>query len=198
MRQTSFDELYTTLGALVLRATGRPWWRKAGKQARPKTPYALVYLSEAEGLMHPVTENSEFVFPLETGESFQQTPWNTSLVDVRIEFYGSRGNDTALQAATRMRGALYLEERFWDLWEIASLSGSVRTIDLSEVFREDVEARTEVRFKLGANIAVPLPLADANIFDINSQEVDVTHVGQDDVETEFVVGVQGDENDSSS
>ena len=41
---TSIDELYIKLGAQVLRATGRPWWRKAGIQARPTVPYATILM----------------------------------------------------------------------------------------------------------------------------------------------------------
>jgi len=196
-RKTSFDELYSTLGALVERATGRPWWRKPGIQSRPATPYATVYLSSGDGIEKQIVGHEELLVLGDDGESIQQTPWNTSMVDILVEFFGSRPNDTALQAASRLRSSLYLEERFWELWEICALSGGVKLIDISAIFRENTEPRVEVRFTVVANIADPLPLADSQINDINSQQVDVTHVREDNVETEITVEVQGDENESS-
>ena len=195
-RGTSFDELYNTLGALVLSATGRPWWRKAGIQARPKEPYAIVYLAEGMGLEKQVVEHGE-IAPYLGDEVFTQTPWGTTILDVRLEFYGSRENNTALEAATRLRQALYLEERFWDLWELCALNGGVRLIDLSQIFREDVEGRTELRFSVIANITEPAPLADKDIYDIQSQQVNVTHVKQDGEET-LVEVVVNDTTESSS
>ena len=179
-RKTSFDELYTTIGALVSSATGRLWWRKQGIQARPATPYCTIYLVQNTGLEKNIVESVELE---DSSKVFEQIPWNTTLIEVQVEFYKGASNNSALQAAQRVKSALYLEERFWDLWEIASLSGGVQIIDVSTMFREDVEQRTEVRFSIWANVAEPLPLEDTGIDGIEYQKVDVIHVRQDYVET---------------
>lgn len=189
--KTSYDELYTTLGAVVQAATGRPWWRKAGIQAQPQGPYATVYLVEGVGMENPVVESVELDPVGDNGETFRQTPWNTTYQDVTVEFFRSASGDTALEAATRFRTALRLEERFWDLWNICGLVGSVRVLDISAIFRADIEPRAQVRFTIYANIADPAPLADDNIFDMQSQEVDVIHVRQDGQETTIPITVSG-------
>ena len=196
---TSFEELYTTLGALVQAATGRPWWKKSGIQGRPSYPYATIYIVEGMGDEKNVVENVPVYDPI-TGTTFQQVPWNPTRVDVLVDFYisNAEGNDTVLQAATRLRSALYLEERFWDLWNIAALSGGVRIIDLSTIFIADVEKRAEVRFSLAANIADPLPLTGTTILDVDTQSVTVIHVGQDEVETTVEVVVNDPNDDDFS
>ena len=75
----------------------------------------------------------------------------------------------------------------------SSLSGKVGIQDLSLIFREDVEPRTLVRFMILANIVEPVPLADTLIYDIDSQHIDVIHVGQDEVRTEIEVDVHRNE-----
>ena len=192
-RGTSIDELYTKLGAQILRATGRPWWRKAGIQARPATPYATIHITEGVGLEKPFVET--VATEITETEPFKQVPWGTQTLYVAVEFLKSADNNSANDAATRLIQSLYQEERFWDLWEVCSLSGPANRIDVSAMFRADIEPRVDVRFRLIANITTPEPLADVNIWDINSQEVIVTHVGQDGVETEFSVTVNNVEED---
>jgi hypothetical protein len=51
-------------------------------------------------------------------------------------------------------------------------------VDVAAIFRATIEPRVEVRFSIVANVAEPLPLVDANIFDIDTQHVDVEHVRQ--------------------
>ena len=191
MPQTSFDELYTKFNTLVTRATGRRAWRKGGLQAQPAGVYATVMLSEALGMEKDVVEDVVLAFPLTTGETIQQVPWGTATLDVRVEFFRSGPEDTALQAAQRLRAALRLEERFWDLWEVCSLSGAIRLTDVSAAFRADVEPRAELRFSILANIVEPLPLADVNIHEIDYQEVDLIHVGLDGTETTIVIDIDG-------
>lgn len=181
--RTSYDNLYAVLGQVIKKATGRDWWRKPGMQVRPTGPYATIYMTEGVGLESPVVENVELEEPGPGEESFQQVPWGTSTIQVVIEFYKSQPNDTALHAATRMKNALRLEERYWDLWLVCGLVGAVRLIDVSAIFRADIEPRTEIRFTLIANIVDPLPVAD-NIHEISSLEVGVAHIGRDDAETE--------------
>lgn len=193
---TSLDALYDALLALTTRATGRRAWRKGGIQAQPVGTYATVLLSPQEGLEKEVVEDVELPQSLDTGETIQQVPWGTSLVRCRVEFYRSAADDSALQAAARLRAALRLEERFWDLWRVAALSGGVSVEDVSGSFRADVEPRAEVRFNLYANLALPLPLADAPIYEIDSVGVHVIHVRQDTLETEIDVTVNAPEGDS--
>lgn len=197
-RKTSFDELYITLGGLLLNATGRPWWRKTGLQTRPQQPYTLIYMVETESIEKQVVENIDIGYGGTNRETFEQTPWNTIRIDCRFEFYGKRENDTPLQAATRAKAMLYLEERLWDLEEIAKLSGAPRIIDISGAFREDIEPRAELRFYLWANVADPLPLKDTEIFDVETQEINVVHNSIDNVITEIPVEIINTENDSSS
>ena len=196
-RRTSFDELYDTLGGLLETATGRPWWRKAGLQTRPKQPYALIYMTETEGVEKQVVENIDIDFTGTNGETFEQVVWNTMRIDCRFEFYGTRTSDTPLQAATRAKAMLFLEERLWDLEEIAKVSGQPRIIDISGVFREDIEPRAELRFYLWANVADPLPLPNTEIFDIDTQRINVIHDRRDDVLTTIEVDVINTENDDS-
>ena len=182
-RATSYDELYSTLGAVVAASTGRSWWRKAGIQAQPVGPFATVYMVEGVGLEHQVVE------PIDDGDDFRQVPWNATTQDVVVEFTRSAAGDTALEAATRFRTALYLEARFLYLWEIAGLVGGVRLIDVSSIFRADVEPRAQVRFSIIANIADPPPVESDVVGTIDSQTVNVKHINQGDDELAFDVVV---------
>ena len=194
-RQTSFDELYTVLGGLVNRATGRRWWRRAGMQAQPTGTYVLANLSTMRGNAQQIVSSVELDEPRETGEVFTQIPWNSGEIDVVLEFYRSAPGDTALQAATRATQALRLEERFWDLWEICGLAGGVELVDVAAIFRGTIEPRVEVRFSVVANVAEPLPLQDADIFDIDTQRVDVLHYRQgENTPDEIVVEIENTEN----
>ena len=196
-RKTSFDELYTSIGAVITKATGRSWWRQSGIQTQPIGPYSLIYITEGAGVQNPVTELS-YNDPIpDSGEVFTETPWGTMLLEIKVSFFRSATNDKALQAATRFANSLRLEERFWDLWEICGLVGGTRIIDVSSVFRQDTEPRAEVRFQVYANVADPAPLNDTQMFDIDTESVTVIHVRQDDMETETVVAVQNDFNDES-
>lgn len=188
-RKTSFDELYTTIGTVVNRSTGRPWWRKKGIQAQPSGPYALISLDAVTDFQNQVTENIQLIPPEDTGECFQQIPWNAGEVAVSVVFYRDTVSHKAEDAATRFRTALRLEERFWDLWEICGLVGGINLIDLSASFRADTESRIEVKFRVNANIADPPPLEDHLIYDIQSQEIDVIHHHLNDENTEIIVPV---------
>lgn len=147
-------------------------------QAQPAGTYALVNLSAMRGNAQQIVSSVELDEPRETGEVFTQIPWNSGEIDVVLEFYRSTPGDTALQAATRATQALRLEERFWDLWEICGLAGGVELVDVAAIFRGTIEPRVEVRFSVLANVAEPLPLADAHIFDIDTQRVGVRHCRQ--------------------
>lgn len=166
--RTSFDNLYSVLGAVVAEATGRPWWRKAGIQSRPVGPYATIYVTDGQGLETPVVEMVELELPGPLGETIEQAVWGTTTLQVVVEFLKDAANNTALQAATRLKNAFYLEARYDDLWEIAALSGGVKLVDVSSIFRADIEPRAEVRFQLVANIADPIPLAGVLLDEISS------------------------------
>lgn len=181
---TSFDELYSTIGAVVLASTAREWWRKTGIQGQPKQPYATIYLREGRGI------ENEVVDTIETDEGsaqpYVQIPWGTKQVDCTIEFF--RGD--ALNDANRMSNALKLEARFWDLWELAGLIGTVDVVDVSAVFRADTENRAETRFSMYANIALPEPL-DNRIMDINSVVTDVRFVKIDEEHEDSTITTTG-------
>lgn len=190
-RKTSIDELYTALGNVILKATGRKWWRKGGIQAQPVGPYVTIYIAEGVGLEQEVVSNELLEEPLPSGECFRQTPWGTLRCEAKIEFLRSKEGDTAIQASTRFRNALRLEERYFDLWTIMGMIGGVQFMDVSSVFRADIEPRCEVRFSFYANVADPPPLADVDIFDIQSETINVTHVRSDELETAVPVQVSG-------
>ena len=191
-RGTSIGALYTAIGAIILSSTGRSWWKKAGLQAIPPSPYALIQLVEGQGIENEVVETVELDEALETGEWFQERPWGTRLIRVTVEFFRDAANNKALEAATRFMLALRLEERVWDLWQICGLVGGLDLVDLSMAFRQDIEGRALVKFN--ANIALPLPLDDVNIFDIDTQTINVVHVQIDGQETEIEVEVENTEN----
>ncbi len=193
---TSIGELYSTIGAIVLTSTGRNWWKKAGMKASPAYPYCLIQLTEGQGIENEVVEIIEFDEALENGEWFQERPWGTQLIKVAVEFFkdGTDSNDKAIGAATRFKLALRLEERMWDLWQICGLVGGLDLIDLSATFRQDTEGRALVKFNIYANIALPLPLDETNIFDIDTQTINVVHVRVDGEETEIEVEVENTEN----
>ena len=195
-QRTSYDELYNAFGALILSATGRPWWRKGGIQTRPSTPYGVIYIAESIGIEKPVISNVELYQPRLTGELFEQVPWGTSYLDIEIEFYGNRSTDTAHIAAQRIKQALYLEERFWDIWELCGLSGGVRITDISGMFREDIDPRVRVSFTVIANVADPLPLEDTDVHGYDHQTVEVSIIHLDDEVTE--VTIQANDSDDSS
>jgi len=193
IRHTTLEELYEAYGALILRSTGRPWTRKKGIQARPKKPYATLHIQQVETFEKTIVENVE-LFPFGVnGEIFEQLPWNTSLLNMEVAFYSDRAGDTVEIAASRFRSALALEARYWDLWLLSALAGRIQAIDLSLIFREDVEPRIELRFQIMANIVEQAPLADYEIYEIKQQQIDITHVGIDTVETEIQVVVNDNE-----
>jgi hypothetical protein len=187
MPKATFGELYNAFGALIAESTGRPWWRKGGIQAIPKEPYATIYLSQAGSIQQEVVENVEIV-----GDTvqYEQVPWGTSYVDVRVEFFKSKENDSALQAAMRLRMALKTVERYWDLWELCSLVGPIELLDISAAFRADIEPRTELKFQILANVWEP-PLTAPQIGEIASQHITVdTSVDTEDIEIDAAKPVE--------
>jgi len=197
-RKTSFTELYSTIGAIVTSATGRSWWKKDSVSAQRSGPRAVVYISELMGNSRQMIELIE-IYPIPAnGDRFTVTPWGTGYLDVEVEFYGKGTNDSATDAATRFRQALYMDQRYFDLWEISALAGGVRITDISAIFREDNEQRTRVKFTLGAHVADPEPLADTEIPDVESQQIDVIVVHPDETETEITVNIENTENEDST
>lgn len=192
-RHTSFDELITSYGALIARATGRQWWQEDKIQARPKNPYATLFITQADGYENPIIEN--IILDDSSEETYEQIPWNTSIIEVQVKFYGSRANNSAKEAAQRFRSSLFLEARFDDVWLISALSGRINIRDLSQIFREDTEPRVEVKFNIVANIVEAQPLADTKIFDIQHQGIEIIHVGINETETQINVTINDDESD---
>jgi hypothetical protein len=185
VRLTSLEELYTVAGAVLAGATGRPWWQHSGIQSRPDSPYATLYFMQCDDIENGVVEEVELPAPVPAdGEYIREVHLGTTVMECRASFYRSTGpGDSALEAALRFRNALRMEVRFRDLWQIAGLVGGSRIVDISAIFRGDVEPRADVTWKMYANIADPLPLTGIDISEISTQDVGVTHVGLDDEET---------------
>jgi len=183
MSATSLNELYETIGMVVQSVTGREWWRSTGMQSQPEGIYATIYLNMDQPLQHQIVENVELDPVGENLEVFEQKPWGTTTVDCIVTFYRSSPDNSADESAVRFRNGLYIEKRFEDLWKIAGLVGNVRRLDISGAFRADIEPRTEVRFSFISNISEPGPVDSNQIYDIQSQKIDLTHVRLDNSET---------------
>ena len=173
MPSTTLENLYDVLCEVVTKTTGRRAWSKVGIQATPNGPYATVYLSEgAAPATQDVVETRLLASPGEDGETIFEHPWGQVRLDCVAEFFRDTAIGVTAQAdASRFRNGLQISARFDDIWLISGLTGPIKYIDISAVFRSDTESRAQVRFSLYANIA-DLPL-DASIFQIDAQGVDV-------------------------
>ena len=97
-----------------------------------------------------------------------------------MEFFRNVTIQPALEAAVRFRQSLQLESRFYDLWLIAGLVGEIRLVDVSEMFRADIEGRVEVHFSLYADIgAPPLDSTDNALGQIDQVPIDVFRTTDD-------------------
>lgn len=173
MPSTTLQNLYDTLCSVIETTTGRRAWSKVGIQATPNGPYATVYLQEgSQPATQDVVEMTALPAPGPNGETIRETPWGSVRLDCVAEFFRDTASAATAQAdAARFKAGLQLSNRFNDLWAICGLCGPIRYIDISSVFRADTESRAQVRFSLYANLAEQ-PL-DRDIFEIDSQEVDV-------------------------
>ena len=192
---TNLDAIYNALGAIVASSTGRLWWDKRKIQAQPTNPYATIYITVGDGLQMPVTENVLLSTPGPNGETFKQYPWGTVLLDVQVEFLRSNPatGDYAQRAAKRFENALRLTEREYDLWLICGLSGAIRYIDISAIFRADVQPQARVAFRLLANL-MDQPLAGVDIFDIENQPMVITEImedGEEQIINETFTNIKG-------
>jgi hypothetical protein len=173
-RKTSFDELYTTLVNLITAVTGRPTWRKTGIQATPAGPYATIYLKEGPSPTQDVVENVDIIDPADGQPSILEYPVGLTRLECTAEFLRD-ANQSAYDAGIRFRQSLQMEARWYDLWEIAGLVGTITIRDISQMFRADVEGRTEIHFNLYADIGA-LPLdgsTDNQVYEFDSQGVGV-------------------------
>ena len=171
---TTLAELYDMICKTVAQITGRPTWSKMGIQAAPNTPYAVVYIHEGRGPDLQVVETVELTNPDILGNTLQELVWGATTVDVEVTFYKDTvaigKGTTALTAATAFRNGLYRTARDYDIWTLAGLSGPVRVIDTSAIFRADTENRAQVLFRLNVNLIDPItPALDTNIQEIDSQ-----------------------------
>ena len=194
-RKTSFEEIYTTISSIISSCTGRPCWRRVSMQAQPVRTYAVMFISGAVGIQQPVIEIEQYTpqnIPV-TGEIFYQQPWNTSTLDVEIDFFRSATNDTALNAATRFISVMRLQDRFYDVWDICGLLGGFEIRDISSLFRSDTEPRSNVRFQIMANIADPPPLTGVPLFDINTDTINIEFDHLDGSKTNIPVNIQNNQ-----
>jgi hypothetical protein len=169
---TTLTDLYTAICTVVQNSTSRRTWTKSGIQATPKGPYATVYLEQGEGRAQDVVEMVELATPGPNGETFVEAPWGTTHLICMVEFYRDTTGTTALQDATRFKNSLQLSARFDDLWLVCGMGGAPSVIDFSTVFRADTESRVRVTFSINANL-IDLPLTGANIFEIDSPNIEV-------------------------
>ena len=186
--ETTIRALYTAIGAVILSATGRPWWKKARIRQRPNTPYALVYISTGKGQENDVVQTAELTTPLETGEKFHQVVWGTKRLTIEVEFFSSSDTDDAQVAAKRFDNALRLDVRFYDLWKMCGLVGSIDYLDFSSVFRGDTEERVRITFNVYANLSDE-PLDGTNLFNIESQGIEIAHVKRDEEKTDLTATI---------
>lgn len=177
---TSFHEIYKMLGAIIIRSTGRAWFKKQLKQGRVQGPHALIFLTSGNGDEKQITES------VTIDSILTDIVWSTKTIECMVEFYGSRGNDSAIDAASRLATSLYLSERNYDLNTITTLSGGVNINDLSAIFMEDIDQRAQVRFNLLANVGLPLPLVGTEAELMDSVEITTTHL-VDDSETVITI-----------
>jgi hypothetical protein len=190
---TTIGTIYSAIGAVVTRATGRSWWKKAGMQGQPSGTYATVYVTQGDAIAQQVVEHVKYTSELETGEIFRQIPWGTTSLDVQVEFWRSATSNSAIDAAIRFFRSLYLEARWSDLWIYCSLAGSVKTTDISAMFRADIEPRARVEFRIFANLSGPDPLLDVPLHDIQKQPLLITEQhGSHDLETDIAVDNTGE------
>jgi len=173
MNHCSRDDLYNQFITLIKTVTGRDCWRKYGIQSQPAGTYATLELSECT--MSPVSPVAKVsnTQTLITDPAYSQVAWGQSLIQCKVEFFRNELVDTAFDAAIRFRNSLLLEDRYWDVWNYCGLVGDIRMIDVSTMFRADVEGRAEIRFSIYANLSNPLPLPNTNITDISEFELKV-------------------------
>lgn len=167
--KTSIDNLYTAVLDLVTTVTGRPAWRKMGLQVAPKGPYATVYLKEGPSATQDVIDNVS----LDEG-GFSQSPVGLTLLTCSVEFFRNVSALSATEAAIRFRQSLQMESRFQDLWNICGLVGEIRFVDVSEMFRHDIEGRAQIHFNLYADIgALPFNTTDNAVSQIDALTINL-------------------------
>ena len=188
MMQTTIAELYDAIGAVVKASTGRDWWRKARMRSRPAGVYALIYITTGTGVENDVVETQELTEPLLTGEILHEVVWGTTKLIIEVEFFSSKNTDFAETAAKRFSNSLRLSARFYDLWKICGLIGSIDYLDFSAVFRGDTEERVRISFNVYANITDE-PLDDTNLFNIEQQRAEILHIRQDRKETNLTATI---------
>ena len=88
----------------------------------------------------------------------------------------------------RFSNSLLLSSRDLDIGVVCAISGSARIIDISGIFRADVEARARLIFHLYANVANPAPIGGTNIEDIQSVPFKLTGAADDRVMTVLNTG----------
>lgn len=155
--KTDLDQLYTVLCTLITSVTGRKCWRKLGLQAAPRGPYATIYVSEGPSPTQDVVEEEPLMEIGAPNPSIREVPVGLTRLECEAEFRRNVAKASALDAAVRFRQSLQLSARFNDLWRISGLVGEIRIIDISAMFRADVEGRAAVRFNLYVDLgATPL------------------------------------------
>lgn len=167
---TTIPDLYDLLCALVESVTGRLTWSKSGIQATPLGRYATVYISQGEGFSYDNVQKIAITPVPVSGPTIREVVWGTTRLNIEVElFRGAAGAD-----ATIFKNCLRREARNYDLWKYTGLSGDIRIIDMSAIFRADTEDRFKVMFSVYANVQDPTASADTDINEIIEQTVNTT------------------------
>lgn len=166
-RKTSFNDLYIAWCELVTAATGRVCFRKTGIQTQPNTAYATIYFEQGPSAVQDVLETAVLDTPLPTGETLSVTVWGTTRLNIKVEFFRNSDAHRAQDEALKFRNFLQLPERWGDIWQICGLVGPIDFIDVSGMFRSDIEGRAEIHLSIYANIATTTYLYDIQTQPIN-------------------------------
>lgn len=171
---TTMAELYDLLCQIVETVTGRRTWSKSGIQSTPNAPYATVYISQGEGQVYDVVQLTGLTSVNDADPTLREVVWGAIRVGVEIEFYRDSTGATAQIAAAQFRNALHRDARNYDLWQVAGLSGDIRYVDMSAIFRADTENRAKIMFNLYVNILDPTTAStETDIYQIDQQGITI-------------------------
>lgn len=173
-RKTTQNELYTQWVALIEQLTGRPTWRKGRMLTNPVGGYATIWMGEGPSPTQEVIEYVPRVVENELEPTLNQEVWGTTHLECVVAFHRDT-TERAASAAVRFRNALQLEQRFFDIWQYCALSGDIRFVDISGIFREDIEPRAEIRFSIYANLTYDDPVVspDQSIHQIDNVDLNI-------------------------
>lgn len=167
------NDLYTQWVNLITQLTGRPVWRRGRMITNPAGAYATVWFGEGPSPAQEVIENVALVPVSETDPTLREVVWGTVRLEGVVAFYRDLAAERALDTAIGFKNALQLEARFLDIWRYCGLCGEIRTVDISGIFREDIEPAAEVRFYIYANLQYNVNSKASEIHQIDNSNLEV-------------------------